>query len=114
LCKPQDFIEIFQIGGQENAKVVLAPSLKGGTNIMMLSPPNLITPSYGRWSYARHLRLAQKNNLNTYSVSNPRLSFDVDSPNDLRELLQRDIHGRTETSRNILQIGHMAPLPVKS
>ena len=98
LAQPADFKEMLQMGGH-GPKVVLAPSMKGGTNIMTLSPSDAISPSYGRWSYSRHLRQAQKKALNVYSISNPRVSFDIDTPRDLSELRLRDPDGRTNTGK---------------
>ena len=94
LAGPADFRELAEIS-QESPRIVLAPSLKGGTNVMLRSPPNLIRTFYGRWSYAKHLRAGQKKNVPVYSVSNSRLSFDVDTIHDLRALLRLDRSGRT-------------------
>ncbi|HZY93424.1 MAG TPA: 2-phospho-L-lactate guanylyltransferase [Candidatus Bathyarchaeia archaeon] len=98
LAQPADFREMLQVGAH-GPKVVLVPSMKGGTNIMTLSPSDAISPSYGRWSYSRHLRQAQKKGLSVYSISNPRVSFDIDTPRDLSELHSRDPDGRTSTGR---------------
>jgi 2-phospho-L-lactate guanylyltransferase len=98
LTGPADFRELARIS-QDRPRIVLAPSLKGGTNVMMRSPPDLIRTSYGRWSYAKHLREGQKKNASVYSISNPRLSFDIDSIHDLRVLLKLDRSGRTHASR---------------
>jgi 2-phospho-L-lactate guanylyltransferase len=103
LADSSDFIELFKLGG-DREKVVLAPSLKGGTNVMMLRPPNSISPSYGRWSYAKHHRLAQKKGLNAYSMSNPRLAFDIDTQSDLIELRQLDPTGKTKAGKIVRKI----------
>jgi len=98
LAGPSDFGELARIGGQSR-RVVLAPSLKGGTNVMLRVPPNAIKTSYGRWSYAKHLRAGQGKNLPVYSISNTRLSFDVDTVEDLRVLLDLDRSSRTSAAR---------------
>jgi 2-phospho-L-lactate guanylyltransferase len=98
LAQSADFRELARIS-QESPRIVLAPSLKGGTNVMLRSPPNLIGTSYGRWSYAKHLRSGQKKNVPVYSISNPRLSFDVDTIQDLRALVKLDRAARTHASR---------------
>src|SRR6266566_4883899 len=82
-------------------RVVMAPSLKGGTNVMLTSPPGVVSPSYGRWSYSKHLHQAQVRGVNAYSISNPRISFDIDSTSDLIELRRRDPEGRTASGRVI-------------
>jgi 2-phospho-L-lactate/phosphoenolpyruvate guanylyltransferase len=98
LVKPEDFRELMNLGSSHR-RVVLAPSIRGGTNVMLNSPPGVIEPSYGRWSYSKHLRKAQSLGVDTYSISNPQLSFDIDTPDDLREFNRRDPTGKTECSR---------------
>jgi 2-phospho-L-lactate guanylyltransferase len=94
LVEPSDFKELVSLGSS-GRRVVMAPSKKGGTNIMLTSPPGVISPSYGRWSYSKHLRLAQAAGLDAYSVSNGRVSFDIDTVSDLIELRRLDPGGNT-------------------
>ena len=98
LAKPSDFTELMRISAH-SPRVVLAPSLKGGTNVMLRAPPNLIKTSYGRWSYAKHLRVSQGKNVPVYSISNPRLSFDVDTIEDLKALVMLDASRRTNAGK---------------
>jgi 2-phospho-L-lactate guanylyltransferase len=107
LVKPEDFRELMDVG-RGHRRVVMAPSMKGGTNIMLSYPPGMIEPSYGRWSYSKHLRKAQWLGVDTYSVSNSRVSFDIDTPDDLKELNRRDPAGKTESSRLLRSL--LAPL----
>jgi 2-phospho-L-lactate guanylyltransferase (CobY/MobA/RfbA family) len=74
----------------QSPRIVLAPSLKGGTNVMLRAPHNIIKTSYGRWSYAKHLRAGQGKSVPVYSISNPRLSFDVDTIEDVKVLVELD------------------------
>ena len=98
LVEPADFKELLSIGAAV-PRVVMAPSLKGGTNVMLTSPPGTISPSYGRWSYSKHLRLAQMKGVNAYSISNSRVSFDIDTTSDLMELRRLDPESRTASAR---------------
>lgn len=103
LVEPRDFQQI--VGTAKNtSRVVMAPSLKGGTNIMLTSPPGNVRPSYGRWSYSKHLRQAQLNQVDAYSISNSRLSFDIDTVEDLKELRRRDPEGSTSSARVALEM----------
>jgi len=97
LIQPQDFDEILRIGS-DSSRVILSPSFDGGTNIMLRSPPNIINHSYGRWSFTRHLRYAQKKHVPVYAVSNARSSFDVDTIDDLRNIMHLDPSARTRTA----------------
>jgi 2-phospho-L-lactate guanylyltransferase len=98
LAEPQDFIDIFEMH-RTNRSVVLVPSLKGGTNVMLNLPPGILRPNYGRWSYSKHLRQAQFAGLDVYSMSNSRISFDIDTADDLTELRRRDPEAKTGSSR---------------
>src|SRR5438094_4048248 len=100
LVEPADFKELLSIGAAV-PRVVMAPSLKGGTNVMLTSPPGTISPSYGRWSYSKHLRLAQMKGVNAYSISNSRVSFDIDTTSDLMELRRLDPESRTASARAV-------------
>jgi 2-phospho-L-lactate guanylyltransferase len=98
LAEPRDFVDIFELR-RSNRSVVLAPSSKGGTNMMLDNPPGIVGPSYGRWSYSKHLRQAQFAGLDVYSISNPRVSFDIDTSEDLLELRRRDPQSKTWSAR---------------
>jgi 2-phospho-L-lactate guanylyltransferase len=105
LVDPGDFKEVVGLGSL-GQRVVMAPSMKGGTNVMMTSPPGVVAPGYGRWSYSKHLRRAQVNGIRAYSLSNPRLSFDIDTAADLVELRHRDPHGKTVSGRVVSELGY--------
>jgi 2-phospho-L-lactate/phosphoenolpyruvate guanylyltransferase len=98
LVEPADFKELVSLGSP-GRRVVMAPSKKGGTNVMLTSPPGAISPSYGRWSYSKHLRQAQAEGLNAYSISNSRVSFDIDTMSDLVELRRLDPEAKTASGR---------------
>ncbi|HVH14359.1 MAG TPA: 2-phospho-L-lactate guanylyltransferase [Candidatus Angelobacter sp.] len=98
LVEPRDFEEIVGLGSP-GRRVAMAPSMKGGTNVMLTSLPGAISPSYGRWSYSKHLRRAQAGGLNAYSISNRRVSFDIDTMSDLLELRRLDPKGKTASGR---------------
>ena len=120
LVEPKDFKEIFALS-EATPRIVMAPSLKGGTNIMLTSPPGIVRPNYGRWSYSKHLRQAQIGQVDAFSISNPRVSFDVDTVDDLKELKRRDPKGVTSSGRlarellrsnTISKIQRKAQLPI--
>jgi 2-phospho-L-lactate/phosphoenolpyruvate guanylyltransferase len=57
-----------------------------GTNALLLSPPDVIEPSFGPESLARHTSAAEAAGVE-YSVERvPTLELDVDTPEDLAEL----------------------------
>jgi len=103
LIEPRDLKELYSLGDAVS-RVVLSPSLKAGTNVMVREPPNAIGSSYGRWSFSTHLRAAQKTGAAVYSISNSRLSFDVDTPEDLITMRRRDPQGKTRTARCLQEV----------
>jgi 2-phospho-L-lactate guanylyltransferase len=109
LLEPRDVEELVQIS-RETPRVVLVPSSKGGTNIMLRAPPDVVVTSYGRWSYGKHLRSAQEKGVAAYSVSNSRISFDVDTVNDLRTLRQMDSSEKTNAGRLARELGRLHSL----
>ncbi len=109
LTVPKDFRELARVG-RETRRIVLAPSMKGGTNVMLRSPPDVISTSYGRWSYAKHLRAGQKLGLPVYSISNSRLSFDVDTLQDFKALRRLDPSGRTHAGKLARDLDNHLPL----
>ncbi len=109
LIEPRNLKELL-VEGTSPEKVILAPSLKGGTNVMIREPPEIIATAYGRWSYSNHLRAAQKAGVAVYSISNSRLSFDVDTPDDLKALLKKDPQGSTLSAKCLREIPPLQPL----
>ena len=67
--------------------LVIVPDRHGsGTNALLLSPPDLIEPSFGPDSLARHLAAAEASGVPHRTQEVPGLALDVDTPDDLAEL----------------------------
>lgn len=67
--------------------VAIAPSdARSGTNALLLRPPDVITPAFGADSFEAHLRAAAAVDAAVQVVSDPALSFDLDTPDDLERL----------------------------
>ena len=64
--------------------IVLAPALSdGGTNTLAMRRPDLIVPSFGDDSFARHQALARDAGLGCSIVRSEGLGRDIDCPRDL-------------------------------
>jgi len=64
--------------------IVLAPALSdGGTNTLAMRRPDLIAPSFGDDSFARHQALARDAGLGCGIVRSEGLGRDIDYPSDL-------------------------------
>jgi 2-phospho-L-lactate guanylyltransferase len=74
-----------------SAPVVIAPDRRsGGTNALLLSPPDALGPSFGEASFERHRRLAGAAGLSQVVVDRAGLSLDLDTPADVAVLLTDD------------------------
>jgi 2-phospho-L-lactate/phosphoenolpyruvate guanylyltransferase len=69
------------------ALVAIAPSdVRGGTNALLLHPPEVIAPCFGSSSLEAHLRAAESADAAVQVVDDPVLGFDLDTPDDLERL----------------------------
>jgi 2-phospho-L-lactate guanylyltransferase len=67
-----------------NSAIVLVPALSdGGTNTLGMRRPDLIAPSFGDDSFARHQALARAAGLDCGIVRTEGLGHDIDDPTDL-------------------------------
>jgi 2-phospho-L-lactate/phosphoenolpyruvate guanylyltransferase len=67
--------------------VVIVPDRHGsGTNALLLEPPEIMPPSFGAGSFARHAALARAAGAEVKVAELPSLSLDVDTPADLAAL----------------------------
>ena len=71
------------------AGLTLVPAADGqGTNCLAMSPPKLLPPLFGPGSVHAHTRAAAGQNIEVRLVALPGFGFDVDTPEDLRQVHQ--------------------------
>jgi 2-phospho-L-lactate guanylyltransferase len=76
--------------------VVIVPSADGtGTNAMVHTPPGAIECRFGPGSFQKHREQAQLNGLPVKVMRPPGLLFDIDTIEDVAELLARAPDSRT-------------------
>lgn len=63
-------------------QIIIAPSRDGGTNALMLQPPQAIPFAFGRDSFQRHRHLAAEVGIPVRVVESASLVFDIDLPED--------------------------------
>jgi 2-phospho-L-lactate guanylyltransferase len=86
------------VGG---ALVTIVPSdAGGGTNALLLRPPDAIAPAFGPGSFEAHLRAAEAAGAAVQVVSDPALGFDLDTPDDLERLDPGRLRELTARGRN--------------
>jgi 2-phospho-L-lactate guanylyltransferase len=94
----------------EGDAAVLARSADGtGTNAMLLTPPSALVPELGPDSLARHLAQASAVGVPAEVVHHPGIGLDVDTPDDLAELVRREPDGAT--GRALARLGLVQPTP---
>lgn len=59
----------------------------GGTNALLVSPPNMIAPAFGHNSCQRHIDLTREQGYEPSVLDVPALSLDVDTIDDIKSLL---------------------------
>ena len=70
--------------------VIIVPSFDGaGTNALVLTPPDAIESCFGPGSFEHHLRRARARGHAVEVMRPPGLVLDIDTPEDITELLTR-------------------------
>jgi 2-phospho-L-lactate guanylyltransferase len=80
--------------------VVVSDVLRSGTNALLLSPPNLITPRFGPGSLMAHLRAAVEADVRALVHDCPNIARDIDEPRDLAWLLEHSRDSRLDFLRS--------------
>ena len=76
--------------------VSLIPSKNGGgTNALLLRPPGIIHPAFGKNSFQRHQSIARRKGVKPRVVKLRGIVLDVDEPSDLALLKQRSPSNQT-------------------
>ena len=81
-----DVREVVEALAGADPRVVLVRSRDNGTNALALRPPEAIGMHYGRNSADAHKAAAVAIGVAVVEMTNDRLAFDVDSPDDLAAL----------------------------
>lgn len=69
------------------AMTIVPASDLGGSNCIACSPPDCMEFAFGVGSFRRHLGIARSRGMNPEVVKLPGIGLDVDTPEDLRQLL---------------------------
>lgn len=85
---PADFS---QLAASARPGLIVVPSSDGtGTNALVRTPPNCIESKFGPGSFRKHLDQALLKGLPADVLRLPGLMFDIDTPEDVGELLTRE------------------------
>jgi 2-phospho-L-lactate guanylyltransferase len=105
-CPTLDPAELTDLLGQESVAVVIVPDRHGsGTNGLLLTPPEALSPSFGPDSRARHERLAREAGA-AWRIEHPAsLLLDIDTGEDLAVLRERLAGERLRAPRTRAVLG---------
>jgi 2-phospho-L-lactate guanylyltransferase len=101
-------------GGHLEPEIVIVPDRHGtGTNGLLLSPPDAISPSFGPGSFERHRALALAAGVACRVERPPSLLLDVDTGADLAALRDRlsGQHARASRTRAVLGQPERSSIP---
>ena len=96
LAKASEFAHLVSCHSDPRGMTIVPSHDKGGTNCLILSPPNLLPFCFGADSYAKHLRQVLKLNLSCRTKFSEGISLDVDTPSDLRAISMRPTRTLTQ------------------
>jgi 2-phospho-L-lactate guanylyltransferase len=86
LMRAEDVGAILNALGETGDRCVLVRARDNGTNALALRPPEAIAMHYGRNSADAHRTAAEAAGLDVVEMDLPRVAFDVDAPEDVREM----------------------------
>ena len=89
LAKASEFAHLVSCHSALRGMTIVPSRDKGGTNCLILSPPNLLPFCFGADSYTEHLRQGLKLNLSCQTKFSDGIGLDIDTPCDLRAIAMR-------------------------
>jgi 2-phospho-L-lactate guanylyltransferase len=86
LMDPAEIEALLAIPVSAPSALVIPDRHGEGTNALLLTPPDALTPSFGEGSLERHHQLAASQRTEARTITVPTLALDIDTPDDLAEL----------------------------
>lgn len=89
LMTPAELGEVLARG--RDCPLVLVPASRdGGTNLMLIRPPELLNPAFGADSFVRHVAAARALGIEPCVLRLEGIGLDIDTPDDLETLAAHD------------------------
>jgi 2-phospho-L-lactate guanylyltransferase len=83
---PGEIDELLARRGSERSMIIVPDRHGTGTNALLITPPDVLAPSFGPGSCLRHVELAEAAGIAHEVVEVPSLALDIDTPEDLDAL----------------------------
>jgi 2-phospho-L-lactate guanylyltransferase len=88
--------EIESLAAAARPGIIIVPSADGtGTNALVRTPPDAIESRFGKDSFRAHMEQARARGIAAEVMRPPGIVFDIDTPEDVLELLERAPDSRT-------------------
>jgi 2-phospho-L-lactate guanylyltransferase len=97
-------LETLEAASEPNS-AVMVETRDGGTNAMLLRPPGKFSLAYGKGSFVAHERAVVSAGMTVIRNENRELRLDLDTPEDLRELLRAPRGRQGASGAYLLSIG---------
>ena len=96
LVTPAEIESVLEAHGEAPAVTFVPSRDRRGSNCVVCSPPVVMPLEFGDNSFYPHLKSARSRGLRPKVVALPGLGLDIDTPDDLMELLRRPTASRTQ------------------
>lgn len=87
LVRAEDIARLAALHPAGPAVTVARAAADGGTNALVMSPPDVIAVQFGTNSEARHVAAARQAGAAVQSLVVPRMAYDIDRPEDVARFL---------------------------
>jgi len=81
--KPEDVLNIIELSKQNREIIVISQSKSGGTNALLIKPPDIIPPQFGEDSFKRHVSSSRAKGILVRTYASPTVEIDIDHPSAL-------------------------------
>ncbi len=105
LLNPAELDELISRPAAARSAVIVPDRHGTGTNALLLTPPDALSPAFGPGSRQRHEAIARRAGLEAQTVSVDSLALDVDTPEDLTAVEEAlgSRHGGAAHTRGMLR-----------
>jgi 2-phospho-L-lactate guanylyltransferase len=104
LAKAAEFRHLVSCHSVKRGMTIVPSRDKGGTNCLILSPPNRLPFCFGTDSYAEHLRQGLQLKLSCRTKFSDGIGLDIDTPSDLRAISMRPKQSLTQNYLEKIEI----------
>jgi 2-phospho-L-lactate guanylyltransferase len=106
LIEPREIDALFALDADRHPVIAVASRSGTGTNGLLLSPPDVITPRFEGASLEAHRMACRERGLTLKEAPQPSFALDVDTPEDITLLAMHGAHRRA--GRVVAALKHVA------